>query len=146
MKVRYTYSTGSSVLHILAVRTCINPCAIWRAPARTIESQSTTSSCSKESRGEPKGVHSGHKHRQFHRNFIGFVWTLSFVPKGNIGKLHIWFHSFKIPSLFFCSNGGLRVAIHVNMRLLFDFVWFCNFLCDTCNLWGCNFTTHTRKS
>jgi hypothetical protein len=52
------------VLHILATQTCINSCVIQCALARTIESQSTTSSYPKASHGEPRGAQSGHKHRQ----------------------------------------------------------------------------------
>jgi hypothetical protein len=59
------------VICILAARTCINPRVIQHARACTIESQSTTSSCSKASRGEPRGAQSGHKHRQLSHQVVG---------------------------------------------------------------------------
>jgi hypothetical protein len=67
VKFQHTASIGSRVLRILVSQTCINLHVIRRAPARTIESQSTTSSDSKASRGEPCGAQSGHKHRHLAR-------------------------------------------------------------------------------
>jgi hypothetical protein len=64
VKLKYSSSTGSRVLHILVARTCINSCVIRREPTRTIQSQSMTPSCSKALHGEPRGAWSGHKHRQ----------------------------------------------------------------------------------
>jgi hypothetical protein len=54
-----------------------------------------------------------HYNGSFHKNFIGFVGTQSFVPKGHIENFSIGFQSFKIPSLLLCSKGGIRVYLWV---------------------------------